>query len=77
MRMHFQKVEWSEAVLILNYDKDSIPNCIGTNTLMEMGLAFYLDKKLFLLNDIPETSYKEEVLGMKPLVINQDLTKIK
>lgn len=76
MRLHFQKVEWSEAVLILNHDKNNIPNYIGANTLLEMGLAFHLNKKLFLLNDIPEMNYKEEILGMKPLVINGDLTKI-
>ena len=77
MRLHFQKVEWSEAVLILNYDKNNIPNYIGANTLLEMGLAFHLYKKLFLLNDIPEISYKEEILGMKPIIINNDLSKIK
>jgi len=42
-----------------------------------MGLAFHLNKKLFLLNEIPEISYKEEILGMKPIIINNDLTKIK
>ena len=77
MRLHFQKIEWSDAVLILNHDKNNIPNYVGANTLLEMGLAFHLNKKLFLLNDIPEISYKEEILGMKPIVISQDLTKIK
>lgn len=77
MRFHFQKVEWSEAILVLNYDKNGVSNYVGANTLLEMGLAFYLNKKIFLLNDIPEISYKEEILGMKPIVINQDLEKIK
>jgi len=77
MRMHFQKVEWGDAVLILNHDKNNISNYVGANTLLEMGLAFHLNKKLFLLNDIPEISYKEEILGMKPIIINNDLTKIR
>lgn len=76
MKKHFQKVSWSDAVLILNYDKNNISSYIGANTLLEMGLAFHLNKKLFLLNDIPEIDYKEEILGMKPTVINKDLTKI-
>lgn len=76
MRLHFQKVEWCDSVLVLNYDKNNVPNYIGANTLLEMGLAFHLNKKIFLLNDIPEISYKEEILGMKPRGINQDLTKI-
>lgn len=77
MRLHFQKIERSDAVLILNYDKNNIVNYIGANTLLEMGLAFYLNKKIFLLNNIPEINYKEEILGMKVIVINQDLAKIK
>ena len=77
MRLHFQKVAWSNAVLILNYDKNNVPNYIGANTLLEMGLAFHLHKKLFLLNGIPEINYKEEILGMKPVVVSKDLTKIK
>ncbi|MFH1072628.1 MAG: hypothetical protein V1743_04330 [Nanoarchaeota archaeon] len=77
MRLHFQKVEWSDAVLILNMDKHNIQNYVGANTLMEMGLAFHLNKKVFLLNSIPEMDYKEEILGMKPVVLEGDLGKIK
>ena len=49
MRMHFQKVEWGDAVLILNFDKNAVSNYVGANTLLEMGLAFHLNKKVFLL----------------------------
>lgn len=77
MKVHFQKIEWSDAVLILNYNKNNTSNYIGANTLLEMGLAFHLNKKLFLLNPIPEIGYKEEILGMKPIVIHNDLAKIK
>lgn len=76
MRLHFQKIEWCDAVIILNYDKNNIKNYIGANTLLEMGLAFHLRKKIFLLNEIPEISYKEEILGMKPIVINNDFSII-
>ncbi|MDA1038233.1 MAG: hypothetical protein O2877_00915 [bacterium] len=76
MRMHFQKVEWGDAVLILNFDKNAVSNYVGANTLLEMGLAFHLNKKVFLLNDVPDMSYKEEILGMKPIIINNDLTRI-
>ena len=77
MKLHFQKIEWCDAVLILNYDKNNIPNYIGANTLIEMGLTFHLNKKIFLFNNIPKMNYTEEILGMKPTIINQDLTKIK
>ena len=76
MRTHFKKVEWSDVVLILNYDKNNIINYIGANTLLEMGLAFHINKPIYLLNPIPEISYKEEILGMKPMVLNGDLSTL-
>jgi len=76
VREHFNKVNWSDAILVINYDKNNIKGYIGGNTLMEMGLAFYLKKKIYLLNEIPEISYKEEILGVKPIVINNDLKRI-
>jgi hypothetical protein len=74
IKNHFNKVEWSEAILVTNYDKNGVANYIGPNTLMEMGLAFHLNKKIYLLNPIPDTPWKEEILGMRPIVINNDLT---
>lgn len=74
---HFEKIEWSEAILVLNYDKNGITGYVGANTLIEMGLALYLNKPIYLLNQIPEINYKEEILGMKPILINQDLSKLK
>ena len=76
MLLHFEKVSWADAVLVLNYDKNNIKNYIGPNTLIEMALALYLDKKIFLLNPIPEMNYKEEILGVMPIVINGDLRLI-
>lgn len=70
---HFKKVQWADAVIVLNYDKNGIAGYVGGNTLMEMGVAFYLKKPIFLLREIPEISYKEEILGMKPIVLSGDL----
>jgi len=41
---HFKKIEWSEVVLICNYDKSGIAHYIGPNTLMEMGVALAMHK---------------------------------
>ncbi len=76
MKLHFEKVAWSDAVLTLNYDKNNIKGYVGANTLMEMGLAMHLGKKIFLLNSIPQIGYKEEILGMKPKVISGNLSLI-
>ncbi|MDD5341538.1 MAG: hypothetical protein PHC97_03850 [Patescibacteria group bacterium] len=77
MRDHFEKVMISEAILVLNYRKNNIDGYIGANTFLEMGLAFHNRKKIFLLNRIPDVSFGEEILGMKPIILNGDLTKIK
>lgn len=76
MKRHFDKVVWSDAILVLNYDKNNIAGYVGANTLMEMGLAMHLNKKIYLLNPIPEISYKEEILGAKPVIVGGDLNKI-
>lgn len=76
MMLHFEKEEWADVILVTNFDKKGVAGYVGGNTLMEMGVAFFLGKKIFMLNPIPDLSYKEEILGMKPVVINGDLTKV-
>ncbi|HAU65993.1 MAG: hypothetical protein UT30_C0012G0014 [Candidatus Uhrbacteria bacterium GW2011_GWF2_39_13] len=76
MRNHFEKVLWADAILVLNHDKNGVANYIGANTLLEMGLAFHHRKKIFLLKPIPELSYKEEILGMHPIVLFGGLSSI-
>lgn len=70
MKWHFDKVEWSDAILVLNQDKNNIKGYVGANTLMEMGLALWLGKKIYLMNNIPEMSYTEEIRGMRPIILD-------
>jgi len=75
---HFEKVAKADVILVLNFDKNNIANYIGGNTLMEMGVACWLKKPIYLYNDIPtEVSYFEEIKGMQPIVINRDLSLLK
>lgn len=74
---HFDKIAWCDAIVVLNYDKKKVPGYIGGNTLMEMGIALYLHKIIYVLNDIPKLPYTEEIRGLKPIVLGCDLTKIK
>ena len=76
MMHHFSKIVWADVILVLNYDKGGVANYIGANTFLEMGAAFFLNRKIYLLNPIPEISYKEEILGMWPTVIEKVLTRI-
>ncbi|MDQ5949445.1 MAG: hypothetical protein QG589_571 [Patescibacteria group bacterium] len=68
---HFKKIEWSDAVLIVNPEKKGIKGYVGGNTLIEIGLTFYHKKPIYILNEVSsELSYKQEILGMKPIVLN-------
>ena len=74
IRLHFGKIEWCEAILVLNYTKNGIENYIGANTLIEIGLAFHLKKKIFLLHPTPKMQYSEEIFAMKPVVIEENFS---
>jgi len=66
-----------DAILVCNFDKNGIKNYIGGNTLMEIGFAHVNDKKVFLLNPIPqEVSYVEEIKAMMDVVVNNNLELI-
>ena len=74
---HFNEVSRGDAVLIVNDDKPGRPSYIGPNGTMEWGVAYYLGRPVFILNDVPKDSnFYEEVRGMAT-VINGDLGKIK
>lgn len=74
---HFQKIEWCDAILVLNIEKNNIPGYIGANTFLEMGLALYLNKPIYLYDEIPaKIPYFEEILGCRPILLNRDLEKI-
>jgi len=77
IREFWKLMQGADAILVLNLDKNGIPNYIGGNTLMEIGFAHVLDQKIFLYNPIPDIPfYKTEIEAVKPVVINGDLSKI-
>ncbi len=65
-----------DAILVCNFDKNGIKNYIGGNTLMEMGFAHVNDKKVFLLNPVPDVSYKDEILATVTKILNGNLKGI-
>jgi hypothetical protein len=74
---HYHKVDWADAILVVNDEKRNIEGYIGGNTLMEMGVAFYTKKPIYVLNAPSSAlSYIDEILGMKPIVLDGDLDKI-
>jgi len=72
-----ETIEKMDAVLVLNYDKNNQANYIGGATFLEMYDAFCLNKKIYMLHDIPEGMLKDEIIGFNPTIINEVLSLIK
>lgn len=70
-----------DLLLILNFSHRGIENYIGGNSFMEMVIAFFLKKPIYLLNNIPEEmTYTEEIKSLYPIVVHslsEFLKKIK
>lgn len=77
IKKYHRSIQTSDAILVLNLDKKDIKNYIGGNSFLEMGFAYVMDKKIFLLNDIPDMLYTDEIKAMKPIILNGNLSKIK
>lgn len=71
------KMDEADAILVCNFDKGEKKNRIGDNTFIEMGYMFFTGKKLYVLNSPPYGDDKiEEVLGMRPVFLYGDISKI-
>lgn len=76
---HFNKIADSDAIIVLNYPKNGLAGYIGGAALTELGVARHLDKKIFILHELPsekDLRYALEIKIMKPIILNGDLTKI-
>lgn len=76
IKRYYNKIIESDAILVANHTKNNIQNYIGGNALMEMGFAYVNDKKIFLLNDVPEMPYTDEIKAMRPIILNGKLSEM-
>ena len=78
---HFDKILKSDAILVVNLEKNGIKNYIRGNTFAEIIFAFYYKKKIFFLNPIPRdemfSHLMDELETVNPIVINGNLDSIK
>ena len=75
----FNKIASSDAILVLNYPKNGLHGYVGGAVLMEIGLARHLDKKIFILHDLPSVEDVRYVLEIKlaqPTILGGDIRKI-
>ena len=77
---YYNAIVSSDAVLVVNLEKNGQENYIGGNVFLEIGFAYVNKKKIFLYNNYPSKEnckYLDEIEAMQPVVINQDLSRIK
>lgn len=68
---HLLAIKNSDAILVVNLEKNGSDNYIGGNTFLEMGFAFAFGKKIYIWNELPMTStYIDEITGMLPVVLH-------
>ncbi len=77
LREQGERVAANDAILVLNFDKNGYENYIGGATFLEVFKAWELGKKIFFYNPVPTGILYDELVGMNPVVIDKDLSKIK
>lgn len=70
IKRYYKLITECDRVLIANFDKKDQKNYIGGNALIEMAFAHVNDKPIYVLNEIPEIHYKDEILAMNPIVLH-------
>ena len=77
LRDAFDKIAQCDAILVLNYEKKGIAGYVGSSVLMEISVAFFLKKQIFLLFPINrEQSCALELLLVLPRILNGKLEKM-
>lgn len=70
-----EDLEKSDAILVANYEKHGQKNYIGFNSIMEIGMAYNRNKKIYILFDIPDNC-KDELIAIGCKALNGDIKKI-
>lgn len=76
----FDQVAKSDAVLVMNYPKNGIDGYVGTCTFMDLGVAHFLGKQVYLLYPTPdqhEHRWAHEVEILQPIILDGNLSNLK
>lgn len=77
INIHYEKIMKSGAILVVNYMKNKEKYYIGGNTFLEMGFAHVNNRDIFVMNPIPDMTYKAELDAMMPIDINENVKRIR
>lgn len=75
------KIASVDGVFAINFSKEKngkiLENYIGASTFLEMYEAFMGNKKIFLLNEIPNNMLYDEIKGFNPIIVKDNFDIIK
>lgn len=76
-RRHFDAIADpdTDALLVANEPKNGVENYIGANTFAEIAIAFYFQKKIYLLHDYYEP-FLDELRAWDAVVLGGDIEKL-
>ncbi|MDD3178499.1 MAG: hypothetical protein PHR26_03185 [Candidatus ainarchaeum sp.] len=69
-------LEKCDAILICNFDKGKSKNNIDYYSLMICSIAYYLNKKIYLLYNLPISKNKKEIQAFDPICLDGNLKGI-
>lgn len=77
IRANFKEIAKMDSILVINSTKNGMKGYIGANVLMEIGIAAYLNKKIYVWNPVDANApYAEELHALGVIAIDQNLSKI-
>jgi hypothetical protein len=69
-RENAELVASTDVLYILNADHRNIPNYVGGNSFYEMSIAFFLNRPIWLMNEVPDNMpYTEEIRSFFPKIV--------
>lgn len=80
IRRNFEQIKNQDAMLVFNKKKNDTQGYMGVSMLMELAIAYFLKKKIFILYDIPhfrQHRWAHEVTIMQPTFLHENLENIK
>ncbi len=72
-KKYFAEIKQSDAILVVNESKGERKDYIGPNTFIEMAFAHVLDKPIYVLHDIPDSDFRDEINAMHPIALHSSL----
>jgi len=76
LRRDEENIIHKDAILVLNFERKGEQYYIGGATFLEIVKAWEKGKLIYLYNPIPDNIFRDELLGVQPVILEGDLSRI-